>query len=101
MVPSSKYTVDTFSSNSILTFRIRYTIAHSGEMPEGARTEGWSLVQGDQFGTLSRPRALLACPVDSAYQVFVQIKGLKFSDDCIAFDALTSNHTQPSAWEYT
>lgn len=67
---------------------------------------GWSIEQGESFGTLSWRRGLLACPVgDDAeagpWKVYANLKSIKFSDDCIGFDALTTNSTKASAWQYT
>jgi hypothetical protein len=75
-------------------------------MPEGAITGGWKLTQGESFGTLSRRRGLLACSIhDNAekgpWQIYANLKSITFGDECIGFDALTSNETKPDAWEYT
>ncbi|KAK5168777.1 uncharacterized protein LTR77_006086 [Saxophila tyrrhenica] len=84
---------------------VKYTIAHSAAMPEGAIRLGWSLDEGESFGTLSWRRGLLACPVgdadDEVYKIHANIKGVKFSDDCLGFNALTTNQTKASAWQYT
>ena len=83
-----------------------YTIAHSAETPEGAITGGWTLTQGQSFGTLSRKRGLLACSVngdseEGPWRIYANLKGITFGDECLGFDALTSNMTKPDAWEYT
>lgn len=75
-------------------------------MPEGAITTGWTLAQGDSFGTLSWRRGLLACSTtgdseEGPWQIFASLKSVKFGDECIGFDALTSNMTKPDAWQYT
>ena len=72
----------------------------------GTTTAAVNLTQGESYGTLSRKRGLLACPVDDdtedgPWQIFANLKGIDFSDDCLGFDALTSNMTKPDAWQYT
>lgn len=62
--------------------------------------------EGENFGTLSRPRDLLACSKKGdankgPWQVYVALKGLTFGDECLSFNALTVNNTKPDAWQYT
>lgn len=95
---------DPYPQNKLLT-SFRYTIAHSASMPEGAIVTGWSIEQGESFGTLSWKNGLLACPVGDAeegpWKVYGKLKGIKYSKDCLGFDALTTNSTKASAWQYT
>ena len=82
---------------------ISYTQAHSAAIPDGAIVEGWTLSQGDQFGSLSWTNGLYACPVENAtdvYQVFAAVEDIEFSDACLGFDALATNFTEAGAWQY-
>lgn len=87
------------------TGAIKYTIAHSAAMPEGAIVTGWNTNPGNGFGILSNENGgLLACPCESdegSWKVFVQLEGVSFDDGCLGFDALTSNSTQAGAWQYS
>lgn len=80
-----------------------YTIAHSAAMPNGSITDGWTLDQGEQFGFLAWKNGLLACntTVGGPWAVYGVIPGVTPPGDCLGFDALTSNMTDPAAWEYT
>lgn len=82
---------------------ISYTIPHSGAEPEDAIRDGWTLSPGSSLGSLSWTNGLLACPVANetgVYQIFAQVEDTKFSTECLGFDALASNVTAVTAWEY-
>lgn len=86
------------------TGRVKYTQAHSAAKPEGSIETGWNLSQGESFGHLANEAGgFLACPCedDDSWKVFVALDGLKFDDDCLGFDALSSNSTSAGAWQYS
>jgi hypothetical protein len=82
---------------------VGYTIAHSSAVPEGAIRDGWTYSPGESFGYLSWRNGLLACPTSvgaDEYEIFAQVDGVQFGDDCLGFDALASNVTGVGAWQY-
>lgn len=87
---------------------VGYTQAHSAALPKGAIVDGWNKTEGPSFGYLTHENGLIACPATDSetgkpngWQVFVQLPGLFFIETCLGFSALTSNTTQPGAWQYT
>lgn len=87
------------------TGALGYTQAHSAAIPQDAITDGWSVqnnvAANGALGRLSWKNGLLACPEGSDWQVFAQVDGVAFADDCLGFDALFSNSTEASAWQYS
>lgn len=86
------------------TGRVKYTQAHSAAVPEDAIRTGWNLSEGESFGNLANEKGgFIACPCedDESWKVFVALDGLKFDDDCLGFDALSSNSTSAGAWQYS
>jgi hypothetical protein len=86
------------------TGAVKYTIAHSAAIPEGAVQTGWSTAAGNGFGILSNSNGgFLACPCESeegAWKVYAALEGLEFDDECLGFSALASNGTAAGAWQY-
>ncbi|KAK4556197.1 hypothetical protein LTR86_006894 [Recurvomyces mirabilis] len=80
---------------------VKYTVAHSGAIPEGATQTGWSVTQGASFGTLNWEGGLMACNEDNTWFVYGVQTDSPVPDTCLTFDALTSNQTDPDAWQYT
>ncbi|MCJ1412925.1 hypothetical protein MMC19_007025 [Ptychographa xylographoides] len=95
------------------TGALGYTVPHSGLIPPGAVTAGFTYTAGPSFGDFGftglGATGFLACPSPNAtapYQVFAAIAGLSNADvpggsvaACIGFDALTSV-SGIGAWEY-
>lgn len=84
-----------------------YTQAHSAATPAGSVLSPFTFVQGTSFGTLGftglGANGFVACPTNGTfpYQIFANVASGNF-DNCIGFDALTSNFTGgSSAWQYT
>lgn len=84
------------------TGRVKYTIAHSAAVPEGAVRTGWTL-SSEGLGSLANEQGgFVACPCeDDSWKVFVGLEGVKFEDDCLGFNAITSNTTVAGAWQYS
>ena len=63
---------------------------------------GWSYSAGSAFGTLSYESGLVACNETAGgdWGVFALLPTGTLPGDCLGFDALTSNETEPAAWEY-
>lgn len=96
-----------------------YTQAHSGAIPTGAISTGFTFTPasaGAQFGNfgvnLPGSAGFLACPsgpdFHPPYQVFVNLKGLKDADvaggkisKCIDFNVIAPQASGPDAWQYT
>lgn len=85
------------------TGAVKYTQAHSAAQPEGAIQTGWTVSPGNGFGILSNSNGpFIACPAeDDSYQVFIGLECVDFDKACLSFDALTSNVTDASAWQYS
>jgi hypothetical protein len=84
---------------------VKYTIAHSAAIPEGAVVTGWSTAAGNGFGILSNENGgFIACPCEdeeNVWQVYAALEGLEFDDACLGFSALASNATDAGAWQYS
>jgi len=83
-----------------------FTQAHSASIPTGSVTMTFTLVQGTSFGTFGfsglGANGFVACPTNGTfpYQIYANVAGGNFND-CLGFDALTSNYTQgAAAWQY-
>ena len=85
------------------TGAVKYTQAHSAAQPEGSIQTGWTLSPGNGFGILSNSNGpFIACPAENdSYQVFIGLECVTFDDACLSFDALTSNVTEATAWQYS
>jgi hypothetical protein len=90
------------------TGAVKYTIAHSAAIPEDAIVTGWTNKQADGFGILSNEKGgFVACPANAtgpdagAWEVFAALECVTFADDCLSFDALSSNTTAAGAWQYS
>ena len=85
------------------TGAVKYTIAHSAAIPEGAVQTGWTVSPGNGFGILSNSNGpFIACPAeDDSFQVFIGLECVDFDKACLSFDALTSNVTDAGAWQYS
>lgn len=85
------------------TGALKYTIAHSAAMPEGAIVTGWTTSPGNGFGILSNENGgFIACPdADNSWKVFIGLECVTFDDACLGFDALASNLTEAGAWQYS
>ncbi len=83
---------------------LSYTQAHSAAIPAGSIVGNFTKTepqQGGQFGDLSFETGFVACPVEgNQWQVFGQVEGGHFGDECLGFDALTQSTEQPGAWQY-
>jgi len=73
---------------------LSYTGAHSAYIPEGSIRDGFSREEpeaGQTFGYLHFDTGFVACSVEGqGYQVFGQVDGATFGDECLGFNALTS-----------
>jgi hypothetical protein len=85
------------------TGAVKYTIAHSAAIPEGAIQDGWNKTSGESFGYLANENGgFIACPAeDNSWQVYVALECVEFDDACLGFNAIASNSTQAAAWQYT
>jgi hypothetical protein len=89
-----------------------YTQAHSANYPTGAVLSPFTYTKasGAAFGTLGTnafgATGFMACPNNGVYQIFANIQSAIVPsgnvNDCLGFDALTSDYTEGvAAWEYT
>ncbi|WPH00602.1 Hypothetical protein R9X50_00343200 [Acrodontium crateriforme] len=83
---------------------IGYNKAHSSSIPQGAITDGWSKTNTNNgYDILSWRDGLLACPADGEngpYQIFAYLPTASYPPNCLGFDAIATNETEPAAWEY-
>ena len=92
---------------------LKYTVAHSNVIPQGAKVKSFALFRGPQynfftFSGVGKASGFLACPVnETVYQVFANLPSLadenvpeKNVSACIGFDAWASNYNGYSAWQY-
>lgn len=84
---------------------LRFTTAHSSEMPKGSTVGGFSVTDEGAFSSVGHVGGFVACPVHekrggAPYQIFVQTEGFKRTD-CEGFDlaAVEVDGAVP-AWEY-
>ena len=89
-----------------MCFLSRFTQAHSSAMPSGAILDGWSLDQGDSYGFLAWKNGLLACSTGGdaetgPWEIYAQLNGIEFGENCIGLNAITANDTAAAAWQYT
>lgn len=86
------------------TGAIGYTQAHSQNIPEDAIQDGWSVQQNaladGLLGILSWRNGLLACPENGEWQVYANIEDHDFPSECLGFDAVFTNSTAPTVWQY-
>lgn len=88
------------------TGAVKYTIAHSAALPEGAIVTGWKDTPANGFGTLANENGgFIACPcedeTEGAWKVYANLDTVEFDDDCLGFSALSSNVTSAGAWQYS
>lgn len=84
-----------------------YTIAHSGQIPDGADTTGFTFQapesehgQGYLGYAANGATGFVACQGDDgAYQVFANVEGYDFSN-CIGMSALAYNYPGTSAFQF-
>lgn len=75
-------------------------------IPNGAILNGWTLDEESAYGSLAWENGLVACSSKGnstvgPYEVYAQLPGIEFGEECIGFDALTYNETAPASWQYT
>jgi hypothetical protein len=85
-----------------------YTQAHSGLIPKGAVTTGFTKTETESYGYLSWGEGFVACPTKGTrkepqgpWKIYGQKKGAKVGSNCLGFQMLTSNVTEVGAWQYT
>lgn len=88
------------------TGAVKYTTAHSAAVPEGAIVTGWHRSEEGSLGYLKNEKGgFVACPASGndkdSWKVFIALECVDFADACLSFDALASNLTEASAWQYT
>ena len=83
---------------------LSYTQAHSVAVPDGSVRDAFSREapsNGNEFGYLKYGEGFVACPAGKdGYQVFGAAKGATFANDCLGFNALTSDVKEAGAWQY-
>ncbi|KAK3073089.1 hypothetical protein LTR53_005617 [Teratosphaeriaceae sp. CCFEE 6253] len=92
---------------------LKYTQAHSGIIPAGAITTGFTLTQGPSFGSLSWGDGFVACndTDDGTWSIYAVLPNVTHTNteaeadagatSCLGFDAIASNQTSAAAWQYT
>ncbi|KAF7117644.1 hypothetical protein CNMCM5793_006767 [Aspergillus hiratsukae] len=97
---------------------VKFTIAHSANIPAGSATEGFTYTPGQPFGNWNfkglGANGFMACPTTgdapAPYQVFAAMSNAKVPTgnvaDCLGFNAAAIAWTPPAgqtaaAWQYT
>ena len=88
--------------------RLSYTVAHSGAIPEGSVTSGFTHTAGVDGGVDTwsfsggGATGLVACPDgDGTYSVYADVPGFTEGPDCLGFDGEASPYEDGvAAWQY-